>query len=132
MMESVAAIITVREAEPGLTRWGFWSRSRDGFEAARQEMTCADAIDEFLRAAEFLTEHCQRRKSVARHISYGWKHRAEAWHREVKQKWENPYVSNGMFIAAALANGFAIERIAGSPNCRLTISNRSWSLENER
>jgi hypothetical protein len=127
MTDPAKGIITAIRAEcPELTRWGFWSASEDGFEAARAEMTSQCAIKEFERACQFLAQHCKRRQTCSKFSSYGWKHRAEIWFREVKG--ERQYVSNGMFIAGAIANGFKIERLPCSPNCRVNISRTSWFI----
>jgi hypothetical protein len=93
---------------------GFWLETRDGFEAARIGMTSKCGMA------------CEHRKSVSKFSSYGWKHRAEGWFRDARGKRE--YVSNGMFIAAALSIGMPMERIFRSVNCRLGISKRSWGL----
>jgi hypothetical protein len=98
-MNSFDRIDAIRRGQPHLTRWGFWPKSQDGFEVARAEMTSEGGIEEFKRALEFLS-HCERRKTVSKFSSYGWKHRAESWFRATKGCRE--YVSNGMFIAAAL------------------------------
>jgi hypothetical protein len=125
-MTAKEIIVAIRAEYPELTRWGFWPSSQDGFEAARAEMTSQQGIEEFERACQFLTEHCKRRKTCSRFSSYGWKHRAEIWFREAKGG--RQYVSNGMFIAAAIANCFKIERFPRSPNCRVSISRKSWFI----
>jgi hypothetical protein len=127
-MNSIEKISAIRYEYPALTRWGFWPAAQDGFEAARAEMTSQNAIEEFERACQFLTEHCERRQTCSNFSSYGWKHRAEIWFREVKGK--RQYVSNGMLIAAAIANGLKIERFPRSPNCRISISKKSWIIPN--
>ena len=56
----------------------------------------------------------------SRSSSYGWKHMVEYW-------WPGTgdhYVSNGMFIAAALAVGARIKTYPGSPNVALNLSNK--------
>jgi hypothetical protein len=116
----------IRNDYPNLTRWGFWPNAQDSFEAARAEMTSNGAIEEFERASRFLTQHCERRQSCSKYSSYGWKHRAESWFRE--QTGYREYVSNGMFIAAAIANSFKIGYFPGSPNCRISISAKSWNV----
>jgi hypothetical protein len=125
MMDSLRKIEAIRAAQPNLTRWGFWLESRDGFDVARHEMSSEGGIEEFERALLFLAA-CEYRKSVSKFSSYGWKHRAESWFRATRGNRE--YVSNGMFIAAALSMGLPMERILGSVNCRLGISRRSWDL----
>jgi hypothetical protein len=36
------------------------------------------------------------------------------------------YVTNGVFIAAAIAEGFSVQRIGNSPNAWLNISSAAW------
>jgi hypothetical protein len=83
---SLVKIEAVLEMYPELTQWGFWEKTRDGFEAARESMTSDAAVQEFERACEFLLEHCERRKSCSRFTSYGWRRRAQAWQRNIKRK----------------------------------------------
>jgi hypothetical protein len=110
MMDSLRKIEAIRAAQPNLTRWGFWLESRDGFDVARHEMASEGGIEEFERALLFIAA-CEYRKSVSKFSSYGWKHRAESWFRATRGNRE--YVSNGMFIAAALSMGLPMERILG-------------------
>ena len=75
---------------------------------------------EFERALEYLSR-CMRRKTVWKGASsYSWKHHAE--HYFSARDGGGGYISNGMFIAAAIALDFVIERIPNSPNCWLNIS----------
>lgn len=83
----------------------------------RAEMLGERGVDEFIRAAEFLSKFGRRKSMNRKRSSYGLKHDAE---REA-----GDYVANGMLIAAALALGFAAERThAGSPNAYFNISSR--------
>jgi hypothetical protein len=83
----------------------------------RAEMLGEHGVDEFIRAAEFLSKFGQRKSMNRKRSSYGQKHDAE---REA-----GDYVANGMLIAAALALGFSAERThAGSPNAYFNISSR--------
>jgi hypothetical protein len=60
-------------------------------------------------------QKCKRRKTMnRRRSSYGWKHIAE--------KAEDEYCSNEQFIAAAIALGFKIQWIPGTPNCFINIA----------
>ena len=75
-------------------------------------------VEQFAGALAFL-DGVQPLKSLnRRRTSYGWKHVAERWH---KARGNPCYVSNGMFIAAALARGFRIERLPSDPNVYLNI-----------
>jgi hypothetical protein len=87
------------------------------FLASRAEMLGEHGIDEFIRAAKFLSKFGQRKSMNRKRSSYGLKHDAE--------RAAGDYVSNGMLIAAALAMGFSAERThAGSPNAYFNISSR--------
>ncbi len=128
--EILAMIASVRAEYPDLSAngWRYYSRSitADQFEAWRDEMTTDDCVGQFVRAQEFL-RICNTRKACDRKAtSYGRKHLAERWHRSNDPR-ENPYVSNGMFIAAAIVQGVPIVRIPGSPNCFFGLSRRSIS-----
>jgi hypothetical protein len=74
-----------------------------------------------MRACAYLAQ-VERRKTVNRSCtSYSWKHVAERFHRG--QGTENPYVSNGMFLAAAIHMGFIVKSDrANSPNAYLNIA----------
>jgi hypothetical protein len=52
--------------------------------------------------------------------SYGLKHVCE---HSIKH-----YISNGVFIAAAIAKGFDFKRYSNGPNCIFNMSNKSISL----
>jgi hypothetical protein len=60
------------------------------------------AIDEFIRAATFLSKFGRRKSMNRARSSYGLKHDAE--------RMPGDYVANGMMIAAALAMGFSGRR----------------------
>jgi hypothetical protein len=122
-MDSLAEKIdAVRRANPALNAagWKFSGFGNKEHEKLRAEMTCAGEVREFERALEFLAR-CKRRETVYRGVSsYGWNHQAE---RSFGHPGKNlGYVSNGMFIAAAIAKGFVVERCHDSPNCYLNIS----------
>lgn len=121
--QAVAQIGAVAAAEPTLTRWGYWCGQTFDFGQARSEMTSPDGIAEFGHALAFL-EECERTRTVTTpRSSYGWKHVAERVAREAGRP---VYISNGMFIAAAIALGFIVERESPrSPNAFLNISRRS-------
>jgi hypothetical protein len=72
------------------------------------------AVDQFGRSVEWLKRQ-PRTKNINRHAgcSYSLKEEVES---------ESGYVSNGMFIAAALYCGYSVEQIDGSWNGWLNIS----------
>jgi hypothetical protein len=110
---------------PDLTDFGFGvfnpghlspeERQRQ-FAADRADMFTERSFEQFARARAWLeaqprTMHVNR----AAGSSYGLKHVAED---------EIGYVTNGIFIAAAVAAGFTVERDQGSPNAVFNISKR--------
>ncbi|MBP2229684.1 hypothetical protein J2847_002983 [Azospirillum agricola] len=126
--EARSAVEAVMAAEPGLSMNGFrtddFRKSRqereDEFRRLREEMPSADGVLQFVRACEFLAQ-VPRRATVNRTlISYDWKHVAERFHRERGEP--DSYVSNGMFIAAALHLGFTVKRDGTGPNAFLNIA----------
>ncbi len=94
---------------------------RDDFAQERTKMTSEACVIEFLHAMDFLRGRAER-KGFSEISSYGFKHTAERWHEW--QSGERVFISNGMFIAAAIASGFKIKRISGSRNCLVNISSR--------
>jgi hypothetical protein len=63
-------------------------------------------------------EIAPKTKSINRRgTSYGLKHVAE---------YDIAYLSNGVFIAAATAEGFKVQRIADTPNAWIAISSKAW------
>ena len=117
------------ESQPLLTYFGFGifgerdkspEQREPEFQHNRESMLGSLAIEEFIRACEFL-EQVPRRSTINRdRSSYGLKHEAERFHRE--QGVDNPYVANGMFIAAAICLGFKIKQ--NGPNAHLNVSTR--------
>ncbi len=83
-------------------------------------------VDAFVRSAHFLSylcSYCLARPSRHR-SSYEWKHEVE--------RVLGGYVGNGMFIAAALALGFPVARIRGTPNAWIGLSHRAWGVDRQR
>ncbi|MGI3902535.1 MAG: hypothetical protein ACRYGP_16595 [Janthinobacterium lividum] len=78
-------------------------------------MTDSDHLAQFRRALAWLLTCCDRRRELnLRSTSYGLKHQVEHAMRAAGER--GIYVSNGMFIAAALTLGFRVEQIARTPN----------------
>ncbi len=95
----------------------------------RLAMLDDDACRQFARAEAYLSRHARTVNINSRvGTSYGLKHRAETWfgaHFEGE-----PYISNGMFIAAAIDLGFEVKRAdRNSPNVHLNISERRDTLK---
>jgi hypothetical protein len=133
LADPVAAIRAVRRQHPLLTSYGVGKVEpfhqgdpEENFRRSRQEMTEPHEIGQFIRAAQYLATR-NNRKTVSKGCSsYGWKHRAESWYRRrhdlTAHQQADCYVSNGMFICAALAMGFGMEPIRHSSiNVFLTI-----------
>jgi hypothetical protein len=111
MATAIEAIRRAMARYPELTYVGFglgalrYDDRLAGIRAERDRMLTPAAIDEFQRAQRWL-EQQPRTKNVNRRAgtSYGLKPEAEGA--------EGGYISNGMFIAAAIACGFKIEPVA--------------------
>ena len=104
-------LITVAERYPTLTRYGFYPyRDKD-----QARLTETDA-DIFTRVCGWLRGMSALKHPNRRVTSYGLKHLVEAALGD--------YVANGVFIAAAVHCGFALERIPGSPNVYFNIAQR--------
>lgn len=54
--------------------------------------------------------------------SYQLKHRAEKYWKNHREAGQDYYISNGMFIAAAIHLGFIVKPITESPNARVNIA----------
>jgi len=80
------------------------------------------AVDEFMKACRFLSQFGQRLTINTRSSSYGLKHEAERFHRELAGPDHDPYVSNGMLIAAAVHLGFKLKQVG--PNAYFNITTK--------
>lgn len=92
--------------------------------ASRASMLSSEAVMEFMKACEYLSQFGKRKTINYRASSYGLKHSAEKY---LKEKHEDisgydPYVANGMFIAAAIHLGFDYK--ADGPNLLFNISSK--------
>jgi hypothetical protein len=119
--------------EPELTPYGFGvfdfrgEGRRPGWraETLRQEREkLRGQLNSFVAARAWLRRFPRlKRVNRRRGTSYGLKHVAE---REIG------YLTNGVFIAAAIAEGFVVRRIKHSPNARIGISSSAWRWERGR
>ena len=110
---------------PLLTAFGFGSFDRHSeksheeqqaiYESRRAEMLSPHCLDEFERARRFLRLFPKLKTINDRGTSYGLKHAAAP---------TIGYTSNGMFIAAAIAEGFKFKR--NDPNAMFNISSHAW------
>lgn len=113
-METLKRILV---KNPGLCANG-WEAAFEDFDRSRAHMTSPHGVEEFGRALAFVEARCRPTKAITTHAgSYGYKHMAENWHRRELGDTADCYVSNGAFIAAALALGYRHQRLPGSPNC---------------
>ena len=126
-IETSTVIEAILAEYPELNDFGFGAFNPKGKTSAaiaqeiainRKKMLEARSQDRFVLAREWLQQFPKvkgfnRRKGT----SYGLKHAAEP---------AIGYVTNGVFIAAAIAAGFQVERFG--PNAYLNISALAWRL----
>jgi len=125
-MDAAGDMERVLEQESQLGDFGFGvfdprSRTLEQREAGlrkQREVICEPrSLIEFMAARSWLSQF-DRIKAVNRcGSSYGLKHVAG---RDIG------YVTNGVFIAAAIAEGFIVRRIDDSPNAWFNISTKAW------
>ena len=116
-------IARIRAGYPDLAPNGAWCPghlNRIQFDRSRNRMLDDNHVAQFRIALFFLLFHCTRRKTINRRLtSYALKHLAERAAREIGC---SAYVSNGLFLTAAIALGFTVKPIAGTPNAWLNVS----------
>lgn len=117
-------ISTIMAARPELTDFGFGvydshrkTRDQIGVELAKERLAMLQprSIGEFGLAQQWLGSFKKLSRPNKRGTSYGLKHVAAH---------SIGYCTNGMFIAAAIAAGFSVER--AGPNGYLNISSMAW------
>lgn len=85
-----------------------------------EDMFKDDLLKQFLICQDWISQ-CKVVKTIDKtHTSYGHKHRVE--------RWAGRYISNGAFIAAAIALGIPVQYIYRSPNIFTAISKKSIKL----
>jgi hypothetical protein len=125
----LAAIEAVLAHQPELCANGFRAYSPRKsiqeeaayFQGSRAAMTKAPYVEQFARAVTFLQTKGKSTTVSRKRTSYGYKHDAETFH-ETANPGGDPYVANGMFIAAALHLGFTLKRDGASPNAFVNIA----------
>jgi hypothetical protein len=127
--EQRAAIEAVMAREPGICANGY--RTHDprrspqdnvaAFNASRHDLLRSAFVKQFVRAIEYL--HTQEKSNTVsrKRTSYGYKHAAEDFHRAAASH-ADPYVANGVLIAAAIHLGFTVKRDGASPNAFINIA----------
>lgn len=87
--------------------------------AEEREKICSPrSLVAFIETRKWLRGKPKISKLNKRASSYGLKHVVEN---------EIGYITNGVFIAAAIAEGFNVKRIEVTPNAWLNISSTVWS-----
>jgi len=130
LADALAEVQRIVAQYPELTNFGFGvfdqhrlspAERDEQFLRNRSAMFEERSLVEFLRARAWLQGQGKRQTINRWGTSYGLKHVAEH---------DIGYVTNGMFIAAAVSAGFAIERARRgwrlSPNAWMNISTRAW------
>jgi hypothetical protein len=121
----------ILEREPQLSDFGFgladFYKTREEAAAKfcedRERIRDSNCLAEFTAARGWLRQFAKLKSFNKRGSSYGLKHVAEH---------DIGYVSNGVFIAAAIAEGFNVQRIGNSPNAWLNISSAAWERKDGR
>lgn len=124
-----AAIEAVLARQPDLCANGFryaYAResaqeAADYFKRSRAAMTEGPYVEQFARAVAFLQTKVKSATVSRKRTSYGYKHDAEAFHKAANPDGD-PYVANGMFIAAALHLGFTVKRDGNGPNAFINLA----------
>lgn len=88
------------------------------FDRDRVAMLSGASVEQFLRAVEYLAKQPRRKTINRKRTSYGLKHDLERYSSDMGLN--NTYVTNGMFIAAAIHLGFMVER--DGPNAMFNIA----------
>jgi hypothetical protein len=88
------------------------------FKRDRETIRDARSIAAFIATRYWLADFPKIKTLNQKGTSYGLKHIAEE---------EIGYITNGVFIAAAIAEGFRVVRIDDSPNALLNISSKVWA-----
>jgi hypothetical protein len=127
--DAIAEILLAVTRYPELTDFGFGvgnqhnltpAEREEKFRINRAKMFEDRSLLQFIRARAWLQEQGMRKTLNRRGTSYGLKHIAAH---------DIGYVTNGIFIAAAVSVGFEIERAGTwqqSPNAYMNISTKAW------
>jgi hypothetical protein len=119
MTDSESDMLCVMQRCPDLTDFGLGVSRQQIFNVERAKLLEDRSLAQFTRARGWLRKFSKTKAHNGRGDSYGLKHVAEI---------DIGYVTNGVFIAAALAEGFSVKRnYSGSPNARFNISSKALS-----
>jgi len=127
LIAAAADMAAVLDREPQLGDSGFrmYDRSKTPEQRAaelrldRDQMRGPGSLAAFMAARRWLSPFAKTKALYQRGTSYGLKHVAEN---------EIGYTTNGVFIAAAIAEGFTVKRADNGPNALLNISAKAWRM----
>ena len=122
---AAAEMKRILEQEPTLSDFGYGLSDFDKtqeervarFRENRESICESRSLAQFVLARGWLSQFTKLRSLNKRGSSYGLKHVAAH---------DIGYVTNVVFIAAAIAEGFSVQRIGDSPNAWLNISSAAW------
>src|SRR5262249_30734520 len=122
---AAADMARILEQEPQLSDFGFGLTDFDKtheervarFREDRESICEPRSLAQFIVARRWLSQFTKLKSLNKGGSSYGLKHIAEH---------DIGYVTNGVFIAAAIAEGFSVQRIGNSPNAVFNISSAAW------
>jgi hypothetical protein len=126
LAEAAAAMDSVLDQQPDLGDFGFGvhdlrrksnTQYVEELQQERNDIRKPFALASFVKTREWLSRHGKLKKVNKSGSSYGLKHVVEN---------DIGYITNGVFIAAAIAEGFRVVRIEDSPNAWLNISSTAW------
>jgi len=118
IIDARKVLYTVLRTQPELMLEGFKTPlNAHLWPSSRSAMLRDDVhINAFVDARMWLRDRQKQKTFNRTGTSYGWKHVAE---REMET-----YIPNGLFIAAAIEEGFCIQRERGTPNVFLNIARK--------
>jgi hypothetical protein len=99
------------------------AKRQANFQAWRKSVREQDSLAQFVAARGWLRRFNKRKSLNKCGSSYGLKHVAEG---------TIGYITNGVFIAAAIAEGFQARRIGDGPNAWFNISSQAWKRPDRR
>jgi hypothetical protein len=124
---AAADMVKVLEIEPQLGDFGFGVSFPSGktpeeriadLERNRASICEPRSLAQFMAARRWLRQFIKTKALSDKGSSYGLKHVAE---RDIG------YLTNGVFIAAAIAEGFKVRRIRDTANAQIAISAKAWA-----
>jgi hypothetical protein len=108
-------MLQIMEKHPHLTDHGFGVFPGEDFKTTREQLTDERSLEGFVRARDWLSLWPRTKRVYNFGTSYGLKHVAGK---------DIGYVTNGVFIAAAISLGISF-RMDG-PNALLALTSKAW------